>query len=172
MFRARVYENWRSIRRRWSCFNLKTEMAEGESAGVIGPTRLPASRVASPFRCNRCEPGSLVEPSTTPSSSLSIPVSRFKQNCSRFFGAAEVDLSRRQLETSVFICPGAANGPSPPLALPNQRPHLFLKCSRGRLRAGVRGDRWWRRRWRGTGWRRLLLFWFWFFRRWLRVRIV
>ena len=57
--------------------NLKTEMAEGESAAVIGPTRLPASRVASPFRCNRCEPESLVEPSTTPSSSLSIPVSRF-----------------------------------------------------------------------------------------------
>jgi hypothetical protein len=53
-------------------------MAEGESAAVIGPTRLPASRVASPFRCNRCEPESLVEPSTTPSSSLSIPVSRFK----------------------------------------------------------------------------------------------
>jgi hypothetical protein len=58
--------------------NLKTEMAEGESAAVIGPTRLPASRVASPFRCNRCEPESLVEPSTTPSSSLSIPVSRVK----------------------------------------------------------------------------------------------
>jgi hypothetical protein len=57
--------------------NLKTEMAEGESAAVTGPTRLPASRVASPIRCNRCEPGSLVEPSTTPSSSLSIPVSRF-----------------------------------------------------------------------------------------------
>ncbi len=58
--------------------NLKTEMAEGESAAVIGPTRFPASRVASPFRCNRCEPESLVEPSTTPSSSLSIPVSRVK----------------------------------------------------------------------------------------------
>jgi len=58
-------------------FILETEMAEGESAAVIGPTRLPASRVASPFRCNRCEPGSLVEPSTPPSSSLSIPVSRF-----------------------------------------------------------------------------------------------
>ncbi len=29
-------------------FTLKTEMAEGESAAVIGPTRLPASRVASP----------------------------------------------------------------------------------------------------------------------------
>jgi hypothetical protein len=56
--------------------NLKTEMAEGESAAVIGPTRLPASRVASSYRCNRCELGSLVEPSTTPSSSLSIPVSR------------------------------------------------------------------------------------------------
>jgi hypothetical protein len=55
---------------------LKTEMAEGESAAVIGPTRLPASRVASLYRCNRCEPESLVEPSTTPSSSLSIPVSR------------------------------------------------------------------------------------------------
>jgi len=58
-------------------FSLKTEMAEGESAAVIGPTRLPASRVASSYRCNRCEPGSLVEPSTTPSSSLSISVSRF-----------------------------------------------------------------------------------------------
>jgi hypothetical protein len=58
--------------------NLKTEMAEGESAAVIGPTGLPASRVASPFRCNRCEPESHVEPSTTPSSSLSIPVSRLK----------------------------------------------------------------------------------------------
>jgi hypothetical protein len=58
--------------------NLKTEMAEGESAAVIGPTRLPASRVASSYRCNRCELGSLVEPSTTPSSSLSIPVSRVK----------------------------------------------------------------------------------------------
>ena len=55
---------------------LKTEMAEGESAVVLGPTRLPASRVASLYRCNRCEPGSLVEPSTTPSSSLSISVSR------------------------------------------------------------------------------------------------
>jgi hypothetical protein len=53
-------------------------MAESESAAVIGPTRLPASRVASSYRCNRCEPESLVEPSTTPSSSLSIPVSRFK----------------------------------------------------------------------------------------------
>jgi hypothetical protein len=61
-------------------FNLKTEMAEGESAAVIGPTRLPASRVASSYRCNHCEPGSLVEPSTTPSSSLSIPVSRFKND--------------------------------------------------------------------------------------------
>jgi hypothetical protein len=58
--------------------NLKTEMAEGESAAVIGPTRHPASRVASSYRCNRCEPGSLVEPSTTPSSSLSISVSRIK----------------------------------------------------------------------------------------------
>jgi len=57
---------------------LKTEMAEGESAAVIGPTRHPASRVASSYRCNRCEPESLVEPSTTPSSSLSIPVSRLK----------------------------------------------------------------------------------------------
>jgi hypothetical protein len=56
--------------------NLKTEMAEGESAVVLGPTRLPASRVASSYRCNRCEPESLVEPSTTPSSSLSISVSR------------------------------------------------------------------------------------------------
>jgi len=55
---------------------LKTEMAEGESAAVIGPTRLPASRVASSHRCNRCEPESLVEPSTTPSSSLPSPVSR------------------------------------------------------------------------------------------------
>jgi hypothetical protein len=55
---------------------LKTEMAEGEFAAVIGPTRHPASRVASPFRCDRCEPESLVEPSTTPSSFLSIPVSR------------------------------------------------------------------------------------------------
>jgi hypothetical protein len=62
-----------------SRLNLKTEMAEGESAVVIGPTRLPASRVASPFRCNRCEPESHVEPSTTPSSSLSIPVSRLTQ---------------------------------------------------------------------------------------------
>jgi hypothetical protein len=59
--------------------NLKTEMAEGESAAVIGPTKLPASRVASSYRCNRCEPGSLVEPSTTPSSSLSISVSRIKR---------------------------------------------------------------------------------------------
>jgi hypothetical protein len=58
--------------------NLETEMAEGESAAVIGPTKLPASRVASSYRCNRCEPESLVEPSTTPSSSLSIPVSRIK----------------------------------------------------------------------------------------------
>ncbi len=29
--------------------NLKTEMAEGESAAVIGSTRLPAARVASPY---------------------------------------------------------------------------------------------------------------------------
>jgi hypothetical protein len=64
-------------------FTLKTEMAEGESATVIGPTRLPASRVASPFRCNRCEPESLVEPSTTPSSSLSISVSRFTSELSQ-----------------------------------------------------------------------------------------
>jgi hypothetical protein len=28
---------------------LKTEMAEGESAAVIGSTMLPASRVASPY---------------------------------------------------------------------------------------------------------------------------
>jgi hypothetical protein len=56
--------------------SLETEMAEGESAAVIGPTRHPASRVASSYRCNRCEPERLVEPSTTPSSSLSIPVSR------------------------------------------------------------------------------------------------
>jgi hypothetical protein len=56
-------------------------MAEGESAVVIGPTRLPASRVASSYRCNRCEPGRLVEPSTTPSSSLSIPVSRLIAGC-------------------------------------------------------------------------------------------
>ena len=34
----------------------------------------------------------------------------FKQNCSRFSGAAEVDLSRCQLGTSVLICPGAGNG--------------------------------------------------------------
>ena len=59
--------------------SLKTEMAEGESAAVIGPKRLPASRVASPFRCNRCEPESLVESSTTPTSSLSIPVSRLRR---------------------------------------------------------------------------------------------
>jgi len=65
--------------------NLKTEMAEGESAAVIGPTRLPASRVASPDRCNRCEPGSLVEPSTTPSSSLSLSVSRLKHAFSGYW---------------------------------------------------------------------------------------
>jgi hypothetical protein len=67
---------------------LKTEMAEGESAAVIGPTRLPASRVASTYRCNRCEPESLVEPSTTPSSSLSIPVSRVTPD---FEGAGGVE---------------------------------------------------------------------------------
>jgi hypothetical protein len=54
-------------------------MAEGESAAVIGPTRLFASRVASSFRCDRCETERLVEPSTTPSSSLSISVSRFSE---------------------------------------------------------------------------------------------
>jgi hypothetical protein len=59
---------------------LKTEMAEGESAAVIGPTRHPASRVASSYRCNRSELESLVEPSTTPSSSLSSPVSRLIWN--------------------------------------------------------------------------------------------
>ncbi len=32
--------------KRFSDLNLKTEMAESESAAVIGPTRLPASRVA------------------------------------------------------------------------------------------------------------------------------
>jgi len=57
---------------------------------------------------------------------------QFKQNCSRFFGAAEVDLSRRQLGTYVLLCPGAANGPSPPPALPNQQLHLYLKCSSGK----------------------------------------
>ncbi len=56
--------------------NLKTEMAEGESAAVLGPTRLPASRVASLYRCNRCEPESLVEPSTDAWQSSSIPKSR------------------------------------------------------------------------------------------------
>jgi hypothetical protein len=30
-------------------FNLKTEMAEGESDAVMGATRLPASRVESPY---------------------------------------------------------------------------------------------------------------------------
>jgi hypothetical protein len=30
-------------------FNLKTEMAEGASAAVIGSTRLTAARVASPY---------------------------------------------------------------------------------------------------------------------------
>jgi hypothetical protein len=63
-----------------TALNLKTEMAEGESAAVIGPTRLPASRVASSYRCNRSEPESLVEPSTTPPSSLSLSVSRLKGN--------------------------------------------------------------------------------------------
>ena len=43
--------------------------------------------------------------------------------------AAEADLGRRQLGTYALICPGAVNGPSPPPALPNQRPHLSLKCS-------------------------------------------
>jgi hypothetical protein len=54
---------------------------------------------------------------------------QFKKNCSHTFGAAEADLGRRQLGTYVLICPGAANGPSPPPALPDQRPHPFLKCS-------------------------------------------
>jgi hypothetical protein len=63
----------------------------------------------------------------------------FEQNCSRFFGAAEVDLSRCQLGTSVLICPGAGNGPDPPLALPNQRPPLFLKCSRRAEKTGAEG---------------------------------
>ena len=67
-----------SEKERGENISLKTEMVEGESAAVIGPTRLPASRVASSYRCNRCEPGSLVEPSTTPSSSLSISVSRIR----------------------------------------------------------------------------------------------
>jgi hypothetical protein len=35
------------IERAW--IKLKTEMAEGESAAVIGSTRLPPSRVASPY---------------------------------------------------------------------------------------------------------------------------
>jgi hypothetical protein len=34
---------------RFIVLNLKTEMAEGESAFVIGSTRLPAARVASPY---------------------------------------------------------------------------------------------------------------------------
>jgi hypothetical protein len=72
-------------------FDLEMEMAEGESAAVIGPTRHPASRVESPFRCNRCEPESLVEPSTTPSSSLSIPVSRLK------------DLGRYRFDSAIVI---------------------------------------------------------------------
>jgi hypothetical protein len=39
-----------SLGRRDGCaVNLKTEMAEGESAAVIGSTRLPAARVASPY---------------------------------------------------------------------------------------------------------------------------
>jgi hypothetical protein len=67
-----------SEKERGENISLKTEMAEGESAAVIRPTRLPASRVASSYRCNRCEPGILVEPSTTPSSSLSISVSRIR----------------------------------------------------------------------------------------------
>jgi|LakMenEpi03Aug12_release.lakeMendotaPanAssembly.Ray.scaffolds.fasta_scaffold254047_4 hypothetical protein len=53
---------------------------------------------------------------------------QLKKNCSRTFGAAEADLGRRQLGTYVLICPFASNGPSPPPALPNQRPHLFLNA--------------------------------------------
>ena len=60
--------------------------------------------------------------------SASRGIEQFKKNGSRFFGAAEADLGRRQLGTYGFICPGAANGPSPPPALPNQRSPLFLKC--------------------------------------------
>jgi hypothetical protein len=68
--------------------SLKTGLAEGESGTVIGPTRLPASRVASSYRCNRSEPGSLVEPGTKPSSSLSSPVSRLREQLrNRFPGA-------------------------------------------------------------------------------------
>jgi hypothetical protein len=77
---------------------LKTEMAEGESAAVIGPTRLPASRVASSYRCNRCEPGSLVEPSTTPSSSLSIPVSRITKDAAAADRKAVCDEATLPLE--------------------------------------------------------------------------
>ena len=61
--------------------------------------------------------------------SLLLGLEQFKKNCSRTFGAAEAGLVRRQLGTYVLRCPCAANGPSPPPALPNQRPPLFLKCS-------------------------------------------
>ena len=61
---------------------------------------------------------------------------QFKKYCSRSFGAAEADLVRRQLGTYALICPGAANGPSPPPALPNQRPHPFLNALKPREGAG------------------------------------
>jgi hypothetical protein len=86
-------------------FNLKTEMAEGESAVVIGPTRLPASRVASPFRCNRCEPESLVEPSTTPSSSLSIPVSRLNLKTEMAEGESDAVMGGTRLPASRVASP-------------------------------------------------------------------
>jgi hypothetical protein len=68
--------------------SLKPGVAEGESGTVIGSTGLPASRVALPDRCNPCEPGIPGEPSTTPSSSLSSPVSRLREQLrNRFPGA-------------------------------------------------------------------------------------
>jgi hypothetical protein len=105
----------------WSAalpINLKTEMAEGESAAVIGSTWLPASRVASSYRCNRCEPGSLVEPSTTPSSSLSISVSvsRIKSGADR---RAEALRDRRSQSASLgAVEPGLEHEDVPEVEVP------------------------------------------------------
>jgi hypothetical protein len=108
---------------------LKTEMAEGESAAVIGPTRLPASRVASSYRCNRCEPERLVEPSTTPSSSLSIPVSRLILKTEMAEGESAVVIGPTRLPASRVASSYRAGCttslPLRPLRSPDQNDNLF-----------------------------------------------
>jgi cytochrome c-type biogenesis protein CcmH/NrfF len=123
-------------------FDLKTEMAEGESAAVIGPTRLPASRVASSYRCNRCEPASLVEPSTTPSSSLSIPVSRLNLKTEMAEGESAVVIGPTRLPASRVASSYRCNRCEPEsLVEPSTTSSSSLSIPVSRLNAFMSGPR-------------------------------